>query len=244
MDNDFSSTDNDKALRAIDASTDVGDSISILSSIYTGSHFTYHLSHTVADTFDAPFVRTTYPDSWVSRYLLQSYIHVDPIVQEGLTRRLPFDWRDMSLTPAAEAFFADAMAHNIGGSGYSIPITDKVRRRAMLSINSTLRGDDWQQFVARHRDQWIVAAQVIHQQAVIEVFGDGDPMPALSSREIECLHWTALGKTNKDMSNILKISEHTIRDYLKSAKLKLGCATLAAATTKATHLKIIQPWRS
>lgn len=242
VDLDFSSDVEEIAVRSIDTSSTVGDSILILRSIYAESHFTYHLGHTVADTFDAPFVRTTYPDSWVSRYLLQSYVNVDPIVQQGLNRRLPFDWRDMSLNAATEAFFADAKAHGVGRSGYSIPVTDRVRRRALLSINSNKHGEDWSRFVARHRDEWILIAQVLHQQAVMEVFGDADPVPSLSSRELECLHWTALGKSSKDIALILQISEHTIRDYLKSAKLRLGCATLSAATTKATHLKIINPW--
>lgn len=241
MDEKFAAA-HENALNLIDLSCSVGESLSILRSAFWGTHFTYHLSQTVADSFDAPFVRTTYPDAWVSRYLLQSYIYVDPIVREGLTRLLPFDWRDMAVNSQVERFFADARSHGIGGNGYTVPIIDKAHRRALLSVNSALGEEDWERFLTANRDPWILTSQVIHRKAINEIYGDVDPVPLLSPREIECLHWTALGKDNKDIATILTLSEHTVRDYLKSAKLKLGCATLAAATTRATHLKIINPW--
>ena len=84
-------------------------------------------------------------------------------------------------------------------------------------------------------------AHVIHRKAIYELHGENDPVPTLSPREIECLHWTALGKDYKDIAVILGISEHTTRDYLKTARFKLGCATISAAASRAVQLRIINP---
>ena len=66
-----------------------------------------------------------------------------------------------------------------------------------------------------------------------------DRRPPLSPREIECLSWTAQGKDASTISEILEISEHTVRDYLKSAKYKLSCGTIAQAVFEATKLRLI-----
>lgn len=206
------------------------------------SFVTYHLARTVAGKVDAPFVRTTYPDSWVARYLLKGYVEVDPIVRDGFTRRLPFHWHEVALEPDDAAFLADACAHGIGNQGYSVPVVDKARRRGLLSANSVLPAVQWNELVRRHKQEWASLAQIVHRKAIFEVHGEADPVPSLSRRELECLHWTALGKDLKDIALILNLSDHTVRDYLKSARLKLGCATRSAAATRAIYLGIISPW--
>ncbi|PRD43745.1 LuxR family transcriptional regulator [Phyllobacterium phragmitis] len=210
---------------------------------YEGISFvTYQLARTVAGKVDAPFVRTTYPESWIARYLLRGYVEVDPIVRDGFARRLPFHWHEVALDSDAANFLADASAHGVGGQGYSIPVVDKVRRRGLFSVNSVLPADLWKALVELHKQEWASLAQIVHGKAIYELHGEADPVPALSRREVECLHWTALGKDLKDIALILNLSDHTVRDYLKSARLKLGCATRSAAATRAIHLGIITPW--
>lgn len=230
--------------KRIDMSGTVGEAIVALQDTHGVAYVTYHLAQTIGGRFDAPFVRTTYPDAWVSRYLLHGYVHVDPIIREGFSRRLPFDWREIDTDPTAHDFLSDAAAFGVGPSGYSIPISDRARRRAILSINSDLIDHAWERLVTSNQAAWAEFAHMIHQKAVFELYGKSDPVPALSPREIECLCWTALGKDQKDIALILQLSEHTVRDYLKSARLKLGCATLSAAATRAIHLRLIDPWPS
>ena len=85
-------------------------------------------------------------------------------------------------------------------------------------------------------------AHLIHRKAVIEVHGNVDPVPALSPRELQCLHWSALGNDAKGISLILGLSTHTAQAYLKSARFKLGCLTTTAATARAIQLRLINPY--
>lgn len=210
---------------------------------YGLSHVTYHLAQTVAGEVDSPFVRTTYPDQWVARYLLKGYVGIDPIVRAGFGRSLPFDWSEVEIAASDRPFLIDAERHGVGGQGYSIPITDRAKRRALLSVNSQLPLANWHDLTARFREEWIEFGLLVHRTAIGELYGADDPVPTLSRREIECLHWTALGKDQRDIALILGLSEHTVRDYTKSARLKLGCATLSAAVTRAGHLRLINPWQ-
>lgn len=225
----------------IEAAPTVSAALEILQRAYGVEFTTYHLAQTIANVVDAPYVRTTYPDAWVSRYLLRGYVKVDPVLREGLIRQLPFDWRDVETPPTAHDFLQDAQEHGIGESGYSIPIVTKTRR-ALLSLNSAKPWNEWSAIVSQYRDEWLELAFLIHKKAVFELHGEHDPVPQLAAREIECLHWTALGKDSKDIATILRLSEHTTQAYLKSARFKLGGATVAAAIAKAMQLRLINPY--
>lgn len=129
----------------IGAIDDVAAALAVFQKAYRIDHVTYHLSQTAVAMVDAPFVRTTYGEAWVARYLLRGYVSVDPVVAEGFLRQFPFDWREVEATEAAREFLMDAIQHGIGKNGFSIPVVDK-SRRALLSINSSASEDEWDEW--------------------------------------------------------------------------------------------------
>lgn len=210
---------------------------------YEFDHITYHLSRNISKQMDSPYVKTTYPDAWVTRYLMKNYVELDPVIFEGFTRRLPFHWHEIEIKADAtiQAFLCDAQSYGIPTKGYSIPLVDKFNRRALISICSSKPDDDWRQMVREYCSEWQELAYIIHQRAIKEVYGKDDLSPSLSQREVECLYWTALGKDYLDIALLLNISGHTARSYLKSARFKLESATLSSAVSKAIQLDIINP---
>mgnify|MGYP003391181475 CR=1 FL=1 len=46
--------------------------------------------------------------------------------------------------------------------------------------------------------------------------------PSLTERELECLKWSAEGKTYEDIGMLLGISTRTVRFFLENARHKLG----------------------
>jgi DNA-binding CsgD family transcriptional regulator len=61
----------------------------------------------------------------------------------------------------------------------------------------------------------------------------------VSARELDCLKWTAAGKTALEASIILGISERTVRFHLNAAREKLGCVTTTQAVAKAIAHQLI-----
>ena len=61
----------------------------------------------------------------------------------------------------------------------------------------------------------------------------------ISARELDCLKWTAAGKSAWEASVILGISERTVRFHLNSAREKLKCATTTQAVAKAVSRQLI-----
>jgi DNA-binding CsgD family transcriptional regulator len=60
-------------------------------------------------------------------------------------------------------------------------------------------------------------------------------------REREVLHWVARGKTTAEIAAILGLSEHTVKDYLRSACSKLGAGSrIEAVALLARRERILQ----
>lgn len=61
----------------------------------------------------------------------------------------------------------------------------------------------------------------------------------LSKREIECLRWAAIGKTDNEISTIMSRSRATIRFHMHNASLKLDAVNRSQTVFKATQLGYI-----
>lgn len=228
---------------AINGSETVESALHVIKENYPVEHVTYHLGQaaTLDGKLDAPFVKTTYPAEWIARYLMKDYVKIDPILNEGLERSLPFDWASITPDERAIELLMDFQAHGLGANGYSIPLTDKVGRRALFSLNSAPEVQDWNAIVRANQEDWIELGQLLHKKAIREIFGDVDPIPALSPREIETLLWVARGKDHKAIGIILGVSEHTVRVYMRTARLKLDCSSMSQAVAKAGKYRLINP---
>lgn len=202
-------------------------------------HMVYHLAHNVGLPIDSPFVRTTYSPEWVARYLLNNYVEDDPVVRRGFRSSLPFFWSDLTIeTPIQQTILVEAISNGVGELGYSVPITDKSGRRALFSVNHSGDPGKWRKLVAQNAELLAELGQILHRKALLHLHTE-DRRPPLSPREIECLTWTAQGKDAPTIADILEISDHTVRGYLKSAKYKLSCGTIAQAVFEASKLRLI-----
>jgi len=66
-----------------------------------------------------------------------------------------------------------------------------------------------------------------------------DKVSLITVREMECLRWTANGKTSSEIATILSLSEHTVNHYLNRAAAKLGASNRTHAVAKAFRQKLI-----
>jgi DNA-binding CsgD family transcriptional regulator len=73
----------------------------------------------------------------------------------------------------------------------------------------------------------------------VEASTASEPRKALTEREIECLHWSARGKTNAEIALIIKVSRHTVNSHIERAKKKLGVATRVQAAAIAHRLGLL-----
>jgi Autoinducer binding domain len=157
-----------KALLIIEDDTlDIQVVIGKLRDLLKIDHVAYHLHKPSGD-----YVRLTYPDSWLKRYLNKDYGKVDLIRRHGFQRVRSFNWNELKFQSAAEeSFRADYLSHGIGPQGFSIPLT-KHGHRALFSISSSRSEREWMDFLATNRSTLIKIANRLHRRVVVEVFGE------------------------------------------------------------------------
>jgi DNA-binding CsgD family transcriptional regulator len=190
---------------------------------------------------ESPIFLQTGADRWVSRYLEQDYIRIDPIVEASRRAILPIDWTDIDKSSAgARAFFAEANRFGIGRNGISLPIRGANGERAIFTAASNVSESDWKiQRLVCQRDLQMIGL-FVHDR-VVQVAGLAPPLPrqAPSEREIQCLEALGTGRMPKQIAVDLGISESAVRQYLHSIRGKLDCATIAQAIVVAISLNII-----
>ena len=132
-----------------------------------------HIAYVLLKPGAAPYVRLTYPASWILRYLQSGYTTIDPISREGSKRTLPFKWSEIPIKNAAEAsFFKDALSYGIGPHGYSIPL-NKDGYKGLFSISFSRSEKEWIDFLQATENILAQIAARLHRRVVGEVLGKG-----------------------------------------------------------------------
>ncbi|MDQ0455521.1 helix-turn-helix transcriptional regulator [Rhizobium paknamense] len=226
-------------VKAVAAAPDVGAALALLKIYFPVDHITYHMAFAFSEAADAPFVRSTYPAEWLGLYLVRNYVRVDEVVRQGMTTDAPFFWSELQLTPEFVEIVEEASLYGVSGAGYSIPLSDSVGRRGMVSIVARMPEEDLREYLKKTAAIWKTLADVLHDKAMREAYGENDPARVVTTRERQCLYWVAQGKDHRDIAEILQITPHTARSYMKSARQKLGCTTIAQAVAKAMRYNMI-----
>jgi DNA-binding CsgD family transcriptional regulator len=219
----------------------VQESIELLTGFYEVDFFTLHLFRGGIDASNSPYVRTNYPDAWVSQYLLNDYVRIDPVLEHARTHDEPFCWSQITLNLEQLKMMEKAIGAGVGQTGFTVTHVDSIGRRSMLSFNAkeARGGETWEPFLAENGESLQGLAADMHLKSLAELYGESEELPQLSPRESECLKWTAEGKAHTEIAIILGLSEHTVRSYLKVARIKLDSVSLAQAVAKASSMGII-----
>jgi DNA-binding CsgD family transcriptional regulator len=130
-----------------------------------------------------------------------------------------------------------------GAEHASIQITLPLNRRrgetAFFGIASAVQAASRSEHAETTLRECRILANYFHGH-VLRMHGhDAEHEILVSARELDCLKWTAAGKTALEASIILGISERTVRFHLNAAREKLGCVTTTQAVAKAIVHQLI-----
>ena len=201
-----------------------------LRDLYQVEHLIYHSVNSAGE----PYAALTYSLDWVDHYLEQDYGRIDPVVLGCYQRFHPVDWKRLDWSSKrVRNFLLEASDAGIGNQGFSIPIRGPNGQFALFTVNHRCSDEEWLRFTDAHVRDLLLIAHYVNQKALeVERGTDRLPDQSLSPRELDALTMLGMGKSRGHASEILSISEHTLRVYIESARFKLG----AANTTHAVAL--------
>jgi DNA-binding CsgD family transcriptional regulator len=175
------------------------------------------------------FFFNSWPAAWVEIYNKGSFFPDDPFVQESQRRMESYLWSELetqqALTQRGREIYDAGRAFG-WKEVMGIPIHGPadyqgfVTVAALEPVNLHIRDLRFLEMIG----------QAIHNRCRREVgFGLSSEVPAMTAREVECMRWVAVGKTNWEIGRVLGISGSTVHFHVESAKRKLNKRTRTEA---------------
>jgi len=126
-----------------------------------------------------------------------------------------------------------------GGFGFMLSLPERAGETAVFKASAQMSLSEWQTQEAAVVRECRILANYFHSH-VLRINGhDAERELLVSARELDCLKWTAAGKTAWEASVILGISERTVRFHLNAAREKLKCSNTTQAVAKAIANQLI-----
>jgi LuxR family transcriptional regulator, quorum-sensing system regulator BjaR1 len=174
---------------------------------------------------------------WSQLYLEHNYALDDPVALHCFRSLAPFEWKeapyDPVAQPAAKAVMegaTDFRMHN----GLCVPIHTMSGFQAVVSMGG------------EHIDVSTDAKRALHLMSIYAHAKAVDvaqpPLELqrlLTPRERDILSWTAAGKSSWDISRILSISEHTVKQHLRTIQAKFNTPNKTASVVAAIRRREI-----
>lgn len=170
-----------------------------------------------------------YSDSSVRHCVSMHPIHVGPIEELGLEPSCTQKniWTVSSVGSGNEV------------RGLAISLPSRAGETAFFGIGASGRPAELKSKEMLLLREIRILADYFHNH-ILRISGhNSEERILISSRELDCLKWTAAGKTAWEASVILGISERTVRFHLNAAREKLRCTTTTQAVAKAVSNGLI-----
>lgn len=168
------------------------------------------------------FLLHNYPRAWAKNYHRFGFFASDPVRRVCEKSPNGFGWREMgnfvNLTQSDHNMMDLATDHGLA-DGYTVPrhLPGDGGGSCTFAINPGKPFPEEMRYVA----ELLGGAAVYHAMNHIDPPHKGLARP-LTDRQLECLIWSARGKTNAEIGLILDISEETVAQHLRGARERYG----------------------
>lgn len=176
------------------------------------------------------FYFNDWPKDWLDYYAAHGFFHRDFIVGEARRRMTPFLWGEIDpaiLASATAKEFFEATRDHGWIDGFAVPIHGAGGYEGLVSLAATLTVS----LDPLERTLLETAARALNERCRTTIgFGDSTAtIPELTAREIECLKWASIGKTDAEIGKLLGISGATAHFHIEQAKRKMGVGSRVQA---------------
>lgn len=176
----------------------------------------------------------SYSETGVKHCAMSARIAANALARFGLAGVEPLEWPTLRALDNGAAVPQPSAHRSI-----VFPLAPRGTETAFLGVSAAMDHDDWDRHKAAGMRDVRVLGNYFHSH-ILRINGhDAERDMLVSARELDCLKWTAAGKTAWEASIILGISERTVRFHLNAAREKLNCATTTQAVAKAMRHQLI-----
>ena len=175
----------------------------------------------------------------------KNHVSYDMVSRHAARIIRPFSWLEIGrfndFTEDQKLVFNEASEFGIKVGG-TVPIHGPGLAKALFTVVSNLPDAEFTKLFNERRHEVQLMATYAHERLL--ALGLFEPIPTnikLTPREIEIMTWAARGKTRWETSEVLSISEPTVKNHLDNACRKLNASNKTHATAVALIHGLIVP---
>ena len=194
---------------------------------------------TAARDISSKILFQKFPTEWAARYNDRDYVFRDPVVKRLQSDRNLFSWADAysSCRSSSDVKLIRGEASEFGlVDGLVVPIQSVDGAHAAFSFGGErpqISGEDAAALA------FVTNFAAGHLLTIVSRRKVGEHT-RLTPREVDCLIWSAEGKTDWEISKILGISRSTVLKHIASAREKLGAMNKTHAVAMALRSKLVR----
>lgn len=190
------------------------------------------------------FLHSNYSPQWLNKYDKEKLGHIDPVVFHCVKKSTPLIWSpDIFSARRQKELYEEACGHGIR-SGVTLPIHGTCGELGILSFASDLKPEHHVEKESLHNIPELACLRDFifeTSQRFIKPAAPNATEILLTRRELECLKWSATGKSSWDISQILHCSEAAVNYHFSNIRRKFRTSSRRQAVVKAISLGIINP---
>lgn len=193
-----------------------------------------------ASTFSEAAVVNNWPTEIIAIFNDLNKFEINNIINSIKSANLPFHWHISALEQQlVDCDFEDAneiFATFSFKSGVFFPVYCPKNRLGAVSFI----GDREPLSTTELASLSFICTQIYDQVEKVSTKLNRKQDIDLSAREMECLRWTARGKTSAEIAKLLNLSNHTVKHYLVTVCQKLNALNRVQAVANAIRAGLLE----
>jgi len=201
-------------------------------------------SHDAKPEPRAAYVQTNYSSAWQKKYEDEKMGYFDPKVAHAMTKSIPLILTpDVFATLKQKEMYEEACAYGLR-SGITLPMHGPTGELGMICFASDLEPDDQlEQEIMQDIPKLSYLRDFICESS--QRFTKWEAQNnhiELTQKELECLKWSATGKSAWDIGQIMNLGEAGVNKHFANIRRKFGTTTRCHAIVKAIRMGLISPF--
>ena len=190
------------------------------------------------------FQHSNYSSDWLNKYTTEKMHHIDPTFAHCISKSIPQIWSPEIFASLDQKRMYEEACGYVIRSGVTLPIHGARGELGIVCFVSEAKPSQHFQCEAIHHIPELSCLRDFILESSLQFIRHSSQTKEhihVTNRELECLKWSAIGKSSWEIGYLLNCSEATVNFHFSNIRRKFNTKSRQQAVVKAIHLGLVNP---